>query len=154
MTIVEKIERLKEARTVLDRTYVKWYQDNGAGGHCAIGSVGYVAQKRLTTRNNTDPEIIAAREVVELLNVMARILYPQYSGRVEKRAIPTIEYGDDSFNIGPVVFLNNHVGKEAVLAVFDATILDLEIREEAKKEKDLLSGGGRHVEEERAEVLS
>ncbi len=34
----------------------------------------------------------------------------------------------DEFNDNPAVFVNNHLGKQAILQVFDATILEAEIR--------------------------
>ncbi len=105
---------LRNARALLDKTYIKWITWDYSGGHCALGA--------LTRSGGATNEVYA-------LNNAAVALYPQFLGAKGKRPAPYNRFSKvDKFNDHPIVYLNNHVGKEATLAVFDAAILDLELK--------------------------
>lgn len=120
------LEILRESRDLLDKSYVKWISDDGHGGHCALGAIGAVLDRAHYQTHLT---------FFNLLDTTATILHPELLGETRERLDGC---GIDDFNVSPTVFLNNHVGKEAALAVFDAAILDEELKEATAVEKELV----------------
>lgn len=104
------LDRLREARRVLEASYVRDWQDDGMGGHCALGSVAVALGRAIIHYYEPD-----AAPFYRLLNSTARALHPE---RVAKN-----RHHED-----PIVLINNETDKATTLAVFDAAILDLEIK--------------------------
>lgn len=113
-----ELDALKLAREILDRTYIKWTTNDGKGGHCALGA--------LIEANASYGGTYSA-----LMNFLADIALTQkqfskYQGKSGRRKDGG---GDDEFNAAPIVYLNNQVGKVAVLKLFDAGIKQLQKEE-------------------------
>lgn len=126
MTDQKFLTILTEARSVLAESYIKWYLQDSKGGHCAAGSVLHKADDM--------PHYLT---VMDKLNAVAKQLHPELTGQSAPRKDPlgiynplagAVQFSRDYFDSHPVVYVNNHLGKEAVLAVFDAAILDVELK--------------------------
>ncbi len=124
----ETLSIIKSARGILDKTYVQWFQDDGKGGHCALGSVANA--KRLALVGCDDP-------AVEILSETADALHPELQGKSASRPVSDLcrhlPCGRDRFDDCPILYVNNHLGKEETLRVFDLTIAELELRVAALK---------------------
>ncbi len=104
------LDAIRAARDLLDQTYVKWIGDDGKGGHCAVGC------------------LIATNGALHhhpFLNDLAREMYPEHTGKRMPRAFGGYP---DVFDQSPLVYVNNQLGKEATLALFDRRIADLEAK--------------------------
>lgn len=110
------LERLKAARALLATAYVPWTTDDGRGGHCQWGCLQQVGVRSLYS-----PEHKQIEEA-------CRALFPELRGRSARRPLAGI-CELEKFDEAPAIFVNNHVGKEAILRAYDAAILDLEIAE-------------------------
>ncbi len=120
----EALSIIKSARGILDKTYVQWYQDNGKGGHCAVGSVANARGLNMT--GSKDP-------AVQILSETAKALYPELRGKTASRLSFTFTLcgglcSTDYFDECPILYVNNHLGKEETLRIFDLTIAELELR--------------------------
>jgi hypothetical protein len=116
MPDTETLTILRAARNLLDKSYIKWNPDDGKGGHCAIGAICKVA---LHMGYYTTP-------IRELIDAECIALHPELVGKVAPRE-NTVFYGD-TFSLNPTVYVNNQLGKAAILAVFDSCILNLELK--------------------------
>ncbi len=134
MTRKEEIEHLQAARNLLDQSYCKWTWDDGKGGHCAVGCLIMTDNERLAG--------MGWSFLKNLLDEEAEILHPELKDAVRER--PGGMY--DCFNTSPTVYVNNQLGKETTLQLFDAVILALEIAEESETYPQ---GGGSQIEESR-----
>jgi len=122
-----ELEVLRDARELLAQCYVKWTVDDDAGGHCAMGCVN------LARVGYASVAPVKGDNALDLVNRACERLHPELQG---KRA-PRMEYYDgifmdcgheDFFDTHPMVFVNNQLGKEAILACFDDAILHEEMR--------------------------
>ncbi len=109
----DELTTLKRAREILAETYCAWWSDHPDGvRHCAGGAVDAAGGN--------------AYRSLSYLAQTARAIRPELHGKTGKR----LENGNwcDNFDMNPVVFINNQLGKAAILQVFDAAILEAEIR--------------------------
>ena len=109
------LSALKESKSILDRSYVKWTRDNGRGGHCALGA--------LELGGGSYPVV---QRLVASVDAACVSLYPELKGASAPR-LGNAVYPNDYFESSPTAFVNNQLGKEAILKAFDAAILELEI---------------------------
>lgn len=117
MTIMEQITALKGARDILDKSYIKHRVNDGQGGVCAQGA--------LIKQLNANPAVLNPEFCLlhEILVRNAKALHPELTGRIYYN---NSHFGT-SFDVSPVVFINDYLGKEEILKVFDSAILELEI---------------------------
>jgi hypothetical protein len=122
------IENLKEARALLEKCWIPWSLRDGKGGHCHLG----VCQRI------TDVLSIQGRreyvEMVETIDDASVRLHPELKGQVSPRPY----YGNDAFNCTPAVYINNQLGKEAILDVYDDEIARLEVARLCEQEESIL----------------
>lgn len=132
MTIREKLTKLHEARTCLAAGFCKYYGRDADGNHCGVGALaevfGMYDVYGLRPSYNGTP-IGTENEFQGLMKVLeetARSLYPELKGAEAIRPNLTVR-GDpfDSFDNCPLVYLNNVLGREAVLEVYDTAIARL-----------------------------
>lgn len=119
-----KLDALRKARSLLATGYMQWtigncYETDEPFQGCASGAI-----IRATSDTAYD-HLIVSGEVQKGINRAAEALYPEYTGVEAPRAD---RGAHDHFNGQPFVWVNNHLGKEATLAVFDSAILELEIQ--------------------------
>ena len=118
-----ELEVLCAARELLAERYVKWTVDDDAGGHCSLGCIGLASTGHANAR---------ASNATVLVNRACERLHPELQGKTA----PRMEYAgifmdcglEDFFDTHPMVFVNNQLGKEAILACFDDAILHEEMR--------------------------
>ncbi len=110
------LSTLQSARALLETSYIKFEQDNGIGGHCALGCIAFVLGRRHAFHDQDD-----AAEAIGLLNNTAEALHPEINHHTWAN---------------PIVQVNNSTDKETTLAVFDAAILGLQIKLESAKEEN------------------
>jgi hypothetical protein len=129
LTLELQLNMLQAARDLLAATYIQWVSHTPDGRHCAVGVLDV-----LGLYNSRCP-------VFQRLEATARSLYPEYEGASAWRAVREESKGPeegplfkDYFLRDPLVYVNNHLGKEATLAVFDSAILELEIQLAQKNE--------------------
>ncbi len=134
MKIEEQIELLQQARDLLRETYVPWTSDDKKGGHCHIGCLIAVYAKV----NNVMPWVLSGVGGLDkVVDDVARRMYPDLTGARALRKVKS-KHGTvhDFFDIWPAVYVNNQLGKEAILGVYDEAIRslkeDLRISEEMK----------------------
>jgi hypothetical protein len=126
------LQALREARALLETSYIKWMATDYQGGHCAIGCLQIAARFH-----------VVFVEAMKLTNEAARRLHPELKGAEAPRLEVFFEVKDgqyvrgvtgrlsclmDRFDEIPAVFVNNHLGKEAILEVMDDAILHEELR--------------------------
>lgn len=109
MNDTQILEQLRAARELLATRYVKEAQDDGKGGHCALGCIAVGLGRVYAYPNEAD-----AAGAIALLNSNAMALHP--------------EINFNRWQSAPIVQVNNRTNKESTLAVFDAAILELEIK--------------------------
>src|SRR5438105_4175138 len=105
MDNVEKqqmLDMLRRARAVLDRGYCKNMIEDLLGNHCAYGAL---------IACDDSVSHYKALDALVFLDTFTRVLHPEYGGRMYC-----------------TIHLNNETDKETTLAVFNAAILDLEIK--------------------------
>ncbi len=127
------LARTKVAREMLANCWVPWSTDDGEGGHCQIGCL-------IRAFNWGTGYATASRAVREA----AFRLHQDLAGA--RRPRPDCSCPDD-FNSDPAIFVNNQLGKEAILAVYDEAILQLEVAALREEEAN-------RVDSEKEEVLS
>ena len=138
MSLKSDLEILREARALLEKSYVRWTVDDDHGGHCALGCFNIASGLYVGTFPSTD-----AWRIIE---DSAKRLHPELVGKWRPRNIQSTY---DEFDEAPAVFVNNQLGKEAILEVFNDAILHLEMSEmlatieseHAKIAEELLRGG-------------
>ncbi len=122
--IREVLSNLKKARTLLEATYCQWLQNTVDGKHCSLGAIGnikryssYRDQLLFSYIRHVDPEALALSET-------AISIHPELVGCIAVRLDTTRE----AFDYSPIVYVNNHLGKEETLRIWDLTIAELELR--------------------------
>ncbi len=116
------LERTKVAREMLANCWVPWTTNDGRGGHCQIGCL----IRAFYWRPGYETASRAVREA-------ALRLHRDLAGA--RRPRPDCGCPDD-FNSDPAVFVNNQLGKEAILAVYDEAILQLEVAALCEREAE------------------
>jgi hypothetical protein len=117
------LEILREARALLAEHYVKWARSTSDGGHCALGCLDMASGVE---------DAWTYPEQAHMLDAAARRMHPELA---HPRAECPHFIGSgltsvyDDFENSPIVFINDHLGKDAALAVFDDAILHEEMRE-------------------------
>lgn len=106
MTKAVTVRYLNAARKLLEAGFIRWREDDGKGGYCASGALMKAASYRRFT------------ELVQITNGAARELFPSCTNTSKPRRDGRFE----SFDYFPTVFVNNHLGKKAILRVFDRAI--------------------------------
>ncbi len=109
------LDTLKRARAILAVSYIRFRQSNYQGGHCSLGAIAAANGWELAPASI--PEAL-------LLSETASALHPEFRNTVTDRNDGYM----DIFNDCPIVFVNNHLGKEETLRVWDVTIAELELR--------------------------
>lgn len=105
---------LTRTRDLLAEHFCKWEADGPNGTHCAMGAIREVGGGVDSQR------YIALKDASE---VSARELHPKLTGAHWPRRDG--QRRDDYFDLFPLVFINNHLGKKPTLAVFDHAIARL-----------------------------
>ncbi len=121
----ETLDILKRARAILEANYIRWAVSNGAGGYCAIGALGVAGHSNPWHFDRSEPEYVAICEA-------ATALHPELAGAVRDRP----DGASDRFDDCPIIFVNNHLGKESTLRVWDVTIAELELRLAAAEQQE------------------
>lgn len=114
----EMLEKLTAARAILAEHWIPWKTSDFNGGHCHLGCVGIAF-------GGGYQNWIDFPAVVIILDEAAKRLHPELMG--EQRRREGCRGLMDHFHKTPAVFVNNHLGKEAVLAVYDDVIAALEV---------------------------
>lgn len=130
MTKNQQLTALQGARAILDKSYCKWTNNDRKGGHCAQGAV----MKQLGMGIGyswANPGVrFLLLELMVTLGDSAMALHPELHGSMSPPNAPgapdTYANRPYFFEVAPVVFINDFLGKEATLAVFDSAILELE----------------------------
>lgn len=117
------IDFMKEVRDLLATCWIPWKTDDERGGHCQLGAFQKVSKQRGMVFCRQSPE-------VDFIEATAHRLHPELWGCSAERM--DFWGGNDSFNTSPAVYINNHLGKDAILAVYDAAIQDLKNQLELK----------------------
>lgn len=105
------LEILQSARNLLKDHYIPWYQYKD-GGYCAVGAILHFDRGQFY-------------QIVDLTNSVATKLHPELRGCIKPRLDNSCGVADH-FDSNPTVFVNNQLGKEAILEVFDKAIETLE----------------------------
>lgn len=126
----EILEGIKKARAILADHYVPWITDDGKGGHCAAGALSVAFDKEIYGKVPYPAQTV--------ITETARALHPELAGMVARRPSDSSFVGHDSFDEWPFVYVNNHLGKEAILRVFDVAILEAELARQAEKPENAI----------------
>lgn len=122
MTKQECLSTFYAARKLLAERYCKWtIYDVTSDRQCQLGCIH-------SCFGTAFPQHVM--DAAKLVNESARRMYPDLDGiEVERRqsGIETPTGLFDSFDKSPAVFVNNHLGKDAILAVYDDVIAALEV---------------------------
>lgn len=134
------LQILKEARDILYRSYIKWRTSDDQGGYCAQGAINMA--------RFGDPDDFSSAwnqlPMVSMVERAANRLYPELSGATAIRPDGRM----DKFDFCPIVYVNNQLGKKAVLAVFDDAIQHEELRLLCEDEAAKISSTGGQPEPE------
>jgi hypothetical protein len=106
---------LQEVRDLLAVAWIPWKMFDFNGGHCQYGCALAVLEK-------TDI-LFDFAGAMDYVDRTAQLLHPELRGAVAKR--DDSRFAKDKFNSTPAVYVNNHLGKDAILAVYDAAIASL-----------------------------
>ncbi len=104
---------LQETRKLLEVCYVPWTTDNGNGGRCVLGCVRVAS------------ELARCEASMQPLDRSAIRLHPELIGKV---AIHHGNMSPYSFDAWPAIYINNQLGKAAILDVVDDAIIQEELR--------------------------
>lgn len=107
MTKAVTVRYLNAARKFLEAGFIRWIMEDGKGGYCATGALMKAAASYRQFN-----------ELVQITNGAARELFPSCTNTSKPRRDGRFE----SFDYFPTVFVNNHLGKKAILRVFDRAI--------------------------------
>lgn len=129
MTIRQRLTKLHEARTCLAAGFCRYYGRDEIGNHCGVGALAEVLGMYDTfglrpsyngTAAGTEEEFIT---LMTILNHTAWDLYPELKGAEAVRPnLTTSGLPFDCFDTFPLVYLNNVLGRNAVLEIYDTTI--------------------------------
>ncbi len=119
MTKAEMLDVVFRTRALLEVSYIPYKLTDGAGGRCHWGCLNLIQQGHELAWLLDDPALA-------YLDKVAVRLYPE----------------SELYSF-PSVFVNNKLGKEAILAVYDAAIAQLQVavlcEEEAEKREEVLA---------------
>ncbi len=115
--IREVLSNLKKARTLLEATYCQWFQNTVDDKHCSLGAIGNIKRDPYREAKCKAPEALALSETTISI-------HPELMGCITVR----VDTRYDNFDYCPIVYINNHFGKEETLRVWDLTITELELR--------------------------
>jgi hypothetical protein len=82
VTNSEMLDKLKQARALLERTYVPWTVDDGKGGHCHLGCVGITEFGKST---GSAIHGFTQSRLLPIVDEVCRRLYSEWSGNVALR---------------------------------------------------------------------
>ena len=121
---LDVLEVLNKARAILATNYCKWVTDDGRGHHCASGAISVAASGRAAAA-----EMNSIRETIRASAIR---LHPELAGacrpRLNMRGTDFVDMGfHDRFELDPMIFVNNQLGQQAILEVFDDAIQNLEL---------------------------
>lgn len=111
----EVLGNLKKGLDILRGNYTQWYQNSANGRHCSLGAIA-VAKGNLYSSTSA-LEVLALSET-------AKALYPELKNCYASR----LGGGYDLFDTCPILYINNHLGKEESLRMWELTIAELELR--------------------------
>lgn len=114
----DMLTKLKAARALLAEHWIPWKTSDSKGGHCHLGCVGIAF-------GGAYQDWIDFPAVRYILDAAAKRLHPELIG--EQRRREGCHGLMDHFHLTPAVFVNNHLGKDAILAVYDDVISALEV---------------------------
>lgn len=145
MNKAEILTIIRKARELLAERWIPWRLGDASGGHCQAGCI-WVALGIMECEFGGPAIYISAksyenyRAVQDFIDATARDLHPELVGCIRPRCGQFWRvHLDDSFDRYPAVFVNNQLGKEAILAVYDEAISRLELavlcEEEAAKDQ-------------------
>ncbi len=134
MTKQQTLLMLESARDLLAASYIPWSLDNGRGGHCQAGCLSLVVRKAVPESSSY---WVSFNSAYLLLEVAARRLHPEAAGASAHRPGGGLDY----FDFSPPIYVNNHMGKDSILEVYDVAIADLAVEvlceEESAKTPEL-----------------
>lgn len=173
MTTSKMLTIIREARQLLSERWIPWVAGDGKGGHCHVGCLWVAAGVQALGFNSLRhrpryiiPEGDLSEEPPGYVDIaedlseeprryvddVARDLHPELIGC---RAARTRPFGtSDDFDRTPGLFVNNHLGKEAILAVYDEAIARLEVAALCEEEAAKLQFAAAAPEVEISEVSS
>ena len=110
---------LKAARDIISNHWCADRTHDGNGNHCATGAILVAKGMDPATScvSMSSPEIVS-------VNDAARRLHPELRGL---SAIHRRNYEKYGFDRYPAIFVNNELGQQAILEVFDDAIATLEV---------------------------
>jgi len=73
------------------------------------------------------------QDLIDLVASAARRLHPELDGMIARRQVHG-SFDLDFFDLAPAVYINNHLGKGAILSVYDDEIARLEVAELCREE--------------------
>lgn len=111
----EVVSNLKKGLDILRGSYTQWFQNTLDGKHCSLGAIGWAKDQGYSS---------SADQEVRILSETALALHPELQGLEACR----ITGGYDIFNECPILYVNNHLGKEETLRMWELTIAELELR--------------------------
>lgn len=111
---------LKKARWILNNFFCKWTVEDRMGNHCAIGAVSMAVFGHPHAFMRAP-----ASDYLELLDGCAERLHPELKHARGRRS--DSDTVPDLFDLNPLVYVNNQLGREAALAVFDEALLMVEL---------------------------
>lgn len=123
MTKKQILETIKSARVWLAKHYVPWTREDANGDGCQLGALHH-AMGRPTCRYEAN--LIVDRFEKDHIAPVARRMHPELTGQKRPR-LPGGFYTLDDFEYSPAVFVNNQLGKEAILAVYEEAIAQYEV---------------------------
>jgi hypothetical protein len=112
---------LQHARAILATNYCKWTNDDGHGNHCASGAIRVASS-----------HVFYCLDILAITNDSAIRLHPELKGAGSRRLNlvngELLDIGlTDWFDDCPTVYVNNQLGQQAILEVFDDAIANLEV---------------------------
>lgn len=122
-----KTSLLTDARNLLADRWCAFEGKNAEGNYCAQGALaetcGYHMRSASCAITDENTRVQEYLDLSHYLNTVARELYsPSEEGKSGQRP----DGMRDSFNSSPLVYINNHLGRDAALRVFDEGIKKLQ----------------------------
>lgn len=154
MDKAELLSIIRQARALLAERWIPWMTGDGKGGHCHVGCLGVVTGEMplggdvFSMRINVSfLDGSAFMVACDAIDKIARELHPELEDAVGAR--PDLAYmcSTERFGQNPGVFVNNQLGKEAILRVYDEAISRLELEVLCEEEAAKLAAQPVEVEE-------
>lgn len=123
LTDSQKLTVLEKTREMLSWAYIPWKKWDSLGGYCQLGcyekTCKDLAAEKVVIRYVPYVPTWAEGSAMKEIEQAAICLHPQLVGAF---AVRLDGAGQDDFNDAPAVYVNNHLGKEAILRVYDEAI--------------------------------